>query len=468
MDFLMDSMNMNTANHTSRPYWTHPSVLALGMDIDPVQEVIKRARTSALDAVESGWSGPPFDPFDLAALCGIETLPRNDIQDARLIPLGSTKYRIEFNPHQPRARIRFSVAHELAHTLFPDCREQIRNRLGRRDMRSDEWQLEMLCNVAGAELLMPVGALPEFTEDSLTIDVLVQLRKRFEVSMEAVLLRAIRLARTPCAAFAASRQEDNGSEGYQLDYVVNNNGWDSGLRTGQLLSEDSILSECNAIGFTSKGTVDWNGKRSQFRIECVGVPAHPSRAYPRIVGLIVPAKLSRCIQPSIKYVRGDATEPRGRGNRIIAHVVNDGAARWGAGFARVLGRKWTFVQKDFVQWTAAHRQQFRLGESRLCEIDESLAVFHMICQRGYGPSEKPRLKYRALELCLADLARIANERSASVHMPRIGCGQAGGKWEIVAELIDELLCRKHVEVTVYDLPNEDWPPSRGQMKLFNT
>jgi hypothetical protein len=39
-------------------------------------------------------------------------------------------------------------------------------------------------------------------------------------------------------------------------------------------------------------------------------------------------------------------------------------------------------------------------------------------------------------------------------MPRIGCGQAGGSWFTVSELIDLHLVRRGVAVTVYDLPNQ--------------
>ncbi len=39
---------------------------------------------------------------------------------------------------------------------------------------------------------------------------------------------------------------------------------------------------------------------------------------------------------------------------------------------------------------------------------------------------------------------------ASVHMPRIGCGLAGGKWEVVEPLIEEHLSAKGVAVTIYD------------------
>jgi hypothetical protein len=39
-----------------------------------------------------------------------------------------------------------------------------------------------------------------------------------------------------------------------------------------------------------------------------------------------------------------------------------------------------------------------------------------------------------------------------VHMPRIGCGLAGGQWEEIEPIIETTLGAKGVAVTVYDLP----------------
>jgi hypothetical protein len=36
-------------------------------------------------------------------------------------------------------------------------------------------------------------------------------------------------------------------------------------------------------------------------------------------------------------------------------------------------------------------------------------------------------------------------------MPRIGCGLAGGRWELIDPIIDDELVTRGVDVTVYDL-----------------
>ena len=52
--------------------------------------------------------------------------------------------------------------------------------------------------------------------------------------------------------------------------------------------------------------------------------------------------------------------------------------------------------------------------------------------------------------CLEAVSQEAAARNASVHMPRIGCGLAGGKWEKIEPIIEAELVTKGVDVYVYD------------------
>ena len=167
-----------------------------------------------LDAIQSGWSGPPFDPIELADLLKIDVMPKEERDDACLLPLSNGKFRIEFNPNRPKARIRYSIAHELAHTLFPDCDAEIRHRLTRRMQKHDDWQLEMLCNLAAAEIMMPLDFFAPLTLGSFGIDQALDLRKKFDVSMEAILLRWIRRTYESSAIFTVSNPSDDLSCGY--------------------------------------------------------------------------------------------------------------------------------------------------------------------------------------------------------------------------------------------------------------
>ena len=89
-----------------------------------------------------------------------------------------------------------------------------------------------------------------------------------------------------------------------------------------------------------------------------------------------------------------------------------------------------------------------------------LFVANMVAQKGVKSLFNRRpIRYGALETCLDRLARFANwedrltgQKTIPVHMPRIGCGLAGGKWELVEPLVAGTLCRQGIDVYVYDLP----------------
>jgi Zn-dependent peptidase ImmA (M78 family)/O-acetyl-ADP-ribose deacetylase (regulator of RNase III) len=433
--------------------WTHPSVrLLTGESEDAARAIAERARQLALSAMSSGWSGPPFDPVALAEILNIPMRPREDIADARLVPVGEKRVVLEFNPNRPPSRMRYSVAHEIAHTLFPDYAEQIRNRAGRDEQRGDDWQLEMLCNIAAAELLMPVGSLSSVEDHPLSIDHVLELRKKYEVSTEAVLRRIVDITRQPCLSFAASRREVAPSAGrYQIDYAVPSKVWQRQSKSGTLIPKGSIVEQCSAIGFTAKGNEEWPGVREKMHVECVGVQPYPTRIAPRVLGLVVPRRLDLASRPGINFVVGDATQPHGSGNQIVAHIVNDRTPTWGAGFGAAVKRKWPAAQREFEAWARGNRQRLVLGNSYRSRLTGSLQICHMIAQHGFGDSSKPRIRYDALEKCLIQLADAAIESESSVHMPRIGTGHAGGMWHVIAELISTCLCNNGVSVTVYDL-----------------
>lgn len=62
----------------------------------------------------------------------------------------------------------------------------------------------------------------------------------------------------------------------------------------------------------------------------------------------------------------------------------------------------------------------------------------------------PPIRYEAVRSALEKVAAHALQHDASVHMPRIGCGLAGGTWDKIEPLLTEWLSNKGVQVTVYD------------------
>ncbi|MCF3129446.1 macro domain-containing protein [Streptomyces olivochromogenes] len=153
----------------------------------------------------------------------------------------------------------------------------------------------------------------------------------------------------------------------------------------------------------------------------------------------------------ITFVRGDATVPSVKGVKVIAHVCND-IGGWGKGFVLALSRRWPEPEAEYRAW---HRHRasndFGLGAIQLVRAERYIWVANMIGQRGTRTGSKGvPVRYEAIDTALARLADEVIERGASVHMPRIGCGLAGGKWSRIEPLITERLVRRGIAVTVYD------------------
>jgi O-acetyl-ADP-ribose deacetylase (regulator of RNase III) len=154
---------------------------------------------------------------------------------------------------------------------------------------------------------------------------------------------------------------------------------------------------------------------------------------------------------AIQFVRGDVTAQQGSGPKIIAHICNDVGA-WGKGFVLALSRRWPEPARAFKLWYRERGQNdFALGNVQVVAVADSLWVANMVAQHGLKPAQGvPPIRYEALGQCLEKLAADAKSRNASVHMPRIGCGLAGGEWSRIEPLISRMLCEHHVPVTVYD------------------
>jgi Zn-dependent peptidase ImmA (M78 family)/O-acetyl-ADP-ribose deacetylase (regulator of RNase III) len=438
--------------------WTNRSVLQFAGQNEPVLEMEHRARRAVLNAMDAGWSGPPFDPIRLANLLGIETVARQDVADARTVPVEGGRLRIEFNPMRPRGRLRFSIAHEIAHTFLPDCSEAVRHRGGTHVEGPDSWQLEVICNIGAAELLMPMGSFATELKDApLRIQTVLELQKRFDVSIEALMLRMLKLSNIPAAVFCASYSE--AVKRYRLDYVVPSRTWTPPVRAGLHLPERTAVADANAIGFTAAGSESWIDNEP-YAVECVGLAPHPGGVVPRVVGFLLPAKTRLQETNALVEVIGDALEPRGKGPRIVAHIVPDIVHPWGGrGFAAALRKRYRSAWQEFHERVGYVSGLLELGSTVRGRLGKDIHVLHMVAQRGFGSSPFPRIRYSALERCLRGLHDWAVELDASVHLPRVGTGEAGGRWVLIRELIDAELAARGVTVTVYQLPEKRTHPA---------
>lgn len=144
----------------------------------------------------------------------------------------------------------------------------------------------------------------------------------------------------------------------------------------------------------------------------------------------------------ITYLRGDATQPQGKGNKIIPHICNDIGA-WGAGFVLALSRRWSEpeqVYRSLNKWD--------LTNVHFIQVEDDITIANMIAQVGIGrrTNGSSPLSYSALRVCLSKVNDYAVKHNATLHMPKIGAGLAGGDWNQIEKIILSVMS---VDVYVY-------------------
>lgn len=155
---------------------------------------------------------------------------------------------------------------------------------------------------------------------------------------------------------------------------------------------------------------------------------------------------------NIEYVSGDATHPHGAGVKLIVHICNN-TGKWGKGFVLAVSKRWTLPE-------TVYRQSFKsgnkpeLGDVQFIPVEPDIIVANLIGQDGVrsvrNAHAPPPIRYSAVLEGLQKVGEYALTHHASVHMPRIGCGLAGGRWEEIEKLVQDTLIGKEVPTSVYD------------------
>ena len=166
----------------------------------------------------------------------------------------------------------------------------------------------------------------------------------------------------------------------------------------------------------------------------------------------------------ITYLKGDATYPIGKGNKIIAHVCNDIGA-WGAGFVLAISKRWNEPEAMYRSLKRL-RRGYVLGDVQEVlvtdeDCEKQIFIANMIAQHDIATCNyslsydfngnaiyEPPIRYDAVRECLIKVNEFAKSLNASIHMPRIGCGLAGGEWSEIAKIIKDIIT---VDTYIYDL-----------------
>ncbi len=188
----------------SRTSYRDPDVVALiaagGGLQDPRSLVINQARK--LNALYRQFDGGTSTPFErlkqLASIKGFEVSPmlldgRHDTQREAVVIMADTSHskggQIFYNSLRSPGRVAFSVAHEIAHTFFPSTNGGARFREMLDDEEQEASELERLCHVGAAELLMPLEEFSLEAAPDWSLSRAEELATVFGASIEATVYR---------------------------------------------------------------------------------------------------------------------------------------------------------------------------------------------------------------------------------------------------------------------------------------
>lgn len=169
----------------------------------------------------------------------------------------------------------------------------------------------------------------------------------------------------------------------------------------------------------------------------------------------------------IHYIIGDATLPieTEAENRLIVHCCNSLGA-WGAGFVVPLGKRYPKAKERYKKFIEENKGISILGEVNEVKVADNIYVENLIGQSFLYKKANGEIpcNYVAIETGFRNIIRkwlsyyevFHNEKqNFSIHMPRIGCGLAGGDWKTIEEIIQRTFVDiADVDVYVYDLKEQ--------------
>jgi Zn-dependent peptidase ImmA (M78 family) len=137
----------------------------------------------------TGVKGPPFDPYEYAKKLGILVEEEDGMPIDGLLHCNDGQFVVRLKKDVFQLRKHFTLAHEIAHTLFYGL---LTHPTIFRGMIFSDPEEERLCDAAAAELLMPFSTFKNdlLAEPNVTPRTLFGLVRRYRVSLQTVTIRA--------------------------------------------------------------------------------------------------------------------------------------------------------------------------------------------------------------------------------------------------------------------------------------
>jgi O-acetyl-ADP-ribose deacetylase (regulator of RNase III) len=147
---------------------------------------------------------------------------------------------------------------------------------------------------------------------------------------------------------------------------------------------------------------------------------------------------------------------------IICHQTNCKGSM-GSGIAKQIKDKWPKVHRDYrfniermYNGNFASKSSDLLGMITWTEVENGRYIMNFFSQDEYYPRNRCHTNYEAFTKCCKALKNFITEYNLDksntiIGFPyKIGCGLAGGNWDIVSAIIEREFEGYEVEIYVYE------------------
>ena len=175
----------------------------------------------------------------------------------------------------------------------------------------------------------------------------------------------------------------------------------------------------------------------------------------------------------VQFVKGNLLESN---CDYICHQVNC-QGKMNSGIAKQIREKWPIVYKNYMEKYNTMSDvilstyggyedggpdisEVLLGDIQIVNIntpgadERAQQVINMFAQQHYGYDGRRYTSYDAFWSCLGKIKDVVPEGKKIGFPGRIGCVRGGANWNVIYEMIDQVLGRDY-EVYIYFLEGDD-------------
>jgi len=147
---------------------------------------------------------------------------------------------------------------------------------------------------------------------------------------------------------------------------------------------------------------------------------------------------------SYRLVHGDLFESikKHTSDILVPHVV-DNSGKFNSGFASAVEKNYPIVKANYEMLAT-----YKLGENQFIKVEtgkRNIVFVNMIAQNSNSKRSKRQINYLSLVKCMAGVGTYIrnscseiDSKKIEIHAPKFGCGYAGGNWNFISDLIDDI------------------------------